>query len=65
MTTPAQNQWAQYLEQTTQKEIRQMAEYAIDHIESMDELMFLQYYINLTIDPTIDDQQSKGVQHVR
>lgn len=49
MTTPAQNQWAQYLEDATQKEIRQMAEYAIDHIEKLDQLSELQLYLAMTV----------------
>jgi hypothetical protein len=49
MTTPSQNQWAQYLEIATQKEIREMAEYAIDHIEKLDELSELKLYVSLAI----------------
>lgn len=49
MTTPAQNQWAQYLESATQKEIREMAEYAIDHIEKLDQLSELQLYIAFAV----------------
>ena len=58
MTTPAQNQWAQYLEGATGKEIRQMAEYAIDHIDSRDELMSLQLYIKLTLNPDTEERQA-------
>lgn len=49
MTTASQNQWAQYLEQASEKEIRQMAEYAIDHIDSVDELAELKLYLALTL----------------
>ena len=58
MTTPAQNQWSQYLEGATAKEIRQMAEYAIDHINSRDELMSLRMYINLTLNPPDQDREA-------
>lgn len=49
MTTPAQNQWAQYLETATPREIRQMAEYAIDHIGNKTELMELEFYVKLSL----------------
>lgn len=48
MTTVNQNAWAQYLEEATQNEIRQMAEYAIDHLEK-DELMKLRIYLAQTV----------------
>jgi hypothetical protein len=52
MTTQNQDQWAQYLEDATQKEIMQMAEYAIDHIEKRDELAELQFYLAMAIEAT-------------
>lgn len=48
MTTVNQNAWAQYLEDATQKEIRQMAEFAIDHLERH-ELVNLRIYLAETI----------------
>jgi len=49
MTTEAQNQWAQHLEDATQKEIRQMAEYAIYHITSTEQLVSLREYLDIAI----------------
>ena len=49
MTTKSQNHWAQYLEDATQKEIRQMAEYAIDHITSNEQLISLRKYLDISI----------------
>lgn len=45
MTTETQNQWASMLEDASQRETRQMAEYAIDHIEDMSEARALQAYL--------------------
>ena len=41
MTTEAQNAWAQHLEGATQREIRQMAEWAIEHIDDPKEVATL------------------------
>jgi hypothetical protein len=49
MTTDNQNRWAQYLENASPREIRQMAEYAIDHIDDKEELSTLQIYLVKTI----------------
>lgn len=49
MTTANQNQWAQMLEGATAREIRQMAEYAIDHINSVSALRTLSDYLNESI----------------
>ena len=49
MITEARNHWAQYLEEATQKEIRQMAEYAIDHLENADDLAKLSEYLDISI----------------
>lgn len=38
MTTEVQNEWAQALESASQTEIRQMAEWAIEHIEDAAEV---------------------------
>lgn len=46
MTTEQQNQWAQLLESASQREIRQMAEYAIDHIEDARELKSIKAYLS-------------------
>lgn len=45
MTTPQQNAWARYLEDASQREIRQMAEYAIDHLDKVTDLTILQIYL--------------------
>ena len=50
MTTVNQNQWAQMLEGATAREIRQMAEYAIDHIDGKDELKSLLTYASEAFD---------------
>lgn len=49
MTTKQQNQWAVYLETATPKEVRQMAEYAIDHIDDVTQLRLLAAYLVLAI----------------
>lgn len=49
MTTKQQDQWAVYLETATPKEVRQMAEYAIDHIEDVTQLRILAAYLVLAI----------------
>ena len=46
MTTEQQNRWAQLLESASQREVRQMAEYAIDHIEDVAELKSLKAYLS-------------------
>lgn len=49
MTTINQDQWAQFLEGATQREIRQMAEYAIDHLQSEQEKQTLLEYIEESV----------------
>lgn len=46
MTTDAQNQWAQMLEDVSAREIMTMAEYAIDHIEHMRDATALRAYLD-------------------
>lgn len=46
MTTDSQNKWAQLLEDASQREIRQMAEYAVDHIGDESELKVLKAYLS-------------------
>lgn len=46
MTTKAQNFWAQHLEDATQKEIREMAQYAMDHIEDEKEIRLFKKYVD-------------------
>ena len=56
MTTETRNVWASLLEDASQREIRQMAEYAIDHLENTEVAKQLAQYINghvwnLTVQP--------------
>lgn len=61
MTTANQNSWAQYLEGASQTEIRQMAEYAIDHISNRNELKELKEYLAMSIFSAANDQAAKNV----
>lgn len=46
MTTDAQNQWAALLETASQREVRQMAEYAVDHLDEASEANALKAYLS-------------------
>ena len=48
MTTAIQNEWAQKLEESTQVEIRMMAEYCIDHLDEI-QAGVLRDYLSQTI----------------
>ena len=47
MTTEKQNQWAMLLEDASQREIRQMAEWAIEHISDAQEAQALREQVDL------------------
>lgn len=61
MTTESQNAWAQYIESASQTEIRQMAEYAIDHINNKNELKELKGYLAMSIFSAANDKASQDV----
>jgi hypothetical protein len=61
MTTQQQNQFAQYLESATQKEIKQMAEYAIDHLDKPDDLLDLLVYIGMALGQFDDNEETQKV----
>jgi hypothetical protein len=46
VTTENQDAWAQYLEGASPREIQQMAEYAIDHIDSLHDATVLKAYLD-------------------